>query len=356
MKLKVKILFFLLIFLFLPVIAGTEEKHIIYGVPFEMQAPGSTDCGPACLTMMLRYWNENTDIIQSEIIKEVHSSIFPGTFPSSIEKYLKKRGYIIEKQRGIEDLEAIKDYVRRDIPVLVVNRMTSMDNSGHFRVVIGYDDIKEELITHDPSLGITYTMTYTEFSENWNFYKYYMMVFYPPDYEKILASKDRTISYPERSPDVNAKVHLVFGRDYLNSSYYQEAIEETEEGLHIVQDELLEWNLIYIKSEALIELNNIEEAEKIIFEKDPENIEYNPYACYILGRINFIKKNYEKGEYFAKIAVKNLPKFPEAWLFLGKCQVKTGHKESAKMSFQKALELDLNLLEAFEEMQKIEEK
>lgn len=40
-----------------------------------------------------------------------------------------------------------------------------MTNSAyHFRVVIGYDDKKEEFITHDPTLGKNYKISYSDFS------------------------------------------------------------------------------------------------------------------------------------------------------------------------------------------------
>ncbi|MEQ8224930.1 MAG: hypothetical protein ABRQ37_21600, partial [Candidatus Eremiobacterota bacterium] len=58
---------------------------------------------------------------------------------------------------------------------------------------------------------------------------------------------------------------------------------------------------------------------------------------------------YEKGAYYASIAVDSDPTLASAYLIQGKCQKEMGQTECARMSFEKALALDITLSEALEE-------
>ena len=129
------------------------QRHLIYGVPYESQPAGSSYCGEASLYMIVHYWDEKSNIAQDDLVKELFSPVFDSTFPSAIEHYLSSKGFTIVTDRS-GNIQTIKQYICQDIPVLVVNSITSMNNSGHFRVVIGYDDEKEEITCHDPALGI----------------------------------------------------------------------------------------------------------------------------------------------------------------------------------------------------------
>jgi len=338
----------------LPLRAEGEESHLIYGVPYEAQPAGQPYCGPASLYMVLKYWNDDSTVTQEGLVGEVFNTFFQGTLPFPIKSYLEEHGYIVEDMRGEENLDIIKEYIKKDMPVIVVNSMTSIDNRGHFRVVIGFDDEKGEIITHDPALGHTYIMTCKEFLGAWKFYKYYMMVFYPPDYEKILEAKTPA-PYEERTPDMDAKVHSVYARSYLRASYYQKALEEAAEGLEIAEDSFTKLNLIFLQTEAFIELGYLQEAENALKETLGEELESIPWGCYLMGRIKYLTGQYSEALYYAKKGADEM-KSGKAFLLLGMCQKKLGRKEMATVSFKKALEVDINLLEALEEINKLEER
>ncbi len=347
---KKYILIFIFLFLYCLCAEGKENtlppEHLIYGVPYESQPAGSSYCGEASLYMIVHYWDEKSTVTQEYLIKELFSPLFDSTFPYAIEHYLASKGFTVVTDRS-GNIETVKQYVCQDIPVLVVNSITAMNNSGHFRVVIGYDDEKEEITCHDPALGNNYIMTYTEFFGAWDFYHYWMMAAYPSDYKKIISSKKKE-PYRERTVNMNGKVLMVRGRDYLRAGYYMKSIEELKKARTLATDGILIYNIDLLESEAFIELKEVEKAESIIYSYK-EQVENIPYFCYLLAKINYFKRNYEKGAYYASIAVDSDPTLASAYLILGKCQKEMGQTECARMSFEKALSRDIILQEAQEE-------
>lgn len=323
------------------------QRHLIYGVPYESQPAGSSYCGEASLYMIVHYWDKKSNITQEDLVKEIFSPVFNSTFPSAIEDYLDSRGFTIVTDRS-GNIQNIKKYICEDIPVLVVNSITSMNNSGHFRLVIGYDDTKEEIICHDPALGNNYIMTYKEFSGVWDFYHYWMMAPYPSNYKKIISSGKKE-PYRERTDNMNGKVYMVRGRDYLIAGYNMKSLEELKKSRALVTDETLILNIDILESEAFINIKNFDKAEKIIYSYK-DQVENIPYFCYLLGKINYLKRNYEKGAYYTSIAVDSDAGLASAYLILGKCQKEMGQMEIARLSFKKAISLDITLLEAMEEI------
>lgn len=349
-KKTLEILFILLILFSIKSPSRCEEtKHLIYGVPYEAQPVGSQFCGPACLTMMIKYWDNDSDLTQDKAVGYVYNSFFNGTLPGAIENYVKSLGYIAEKPYNKAHIGIIKEYIKRDIPVLVVQSVTSLDNFGHFRVVIGYDDGKEEMTCHDPALGYTYKMSYDEFMGAWDFYNYWMMAFYPGNYREIISEKTKE-PYPERTGYMNGKAHLAYGRAYLKGGYYEESFEEINKGLTLTDDVFLRWNLRLMGGEALIGLMELDMAEKIILMEEKENIENIPYGCYLLAKINYLRNDYEKGVYYADKAIEKSPEFPEPYLILARCKKALGRDIMARRAYETAIKLDPTLLEAIEEL------
>ena len=192
-------------------------------------------------------------------------------------------------------------------------------------------------------------MTYKEFYGAWDFYHYWMMAAYPSDYKEIISSGKKE-PYPKRTDNMKGKVFMVRGRDYLRAGYYMKSIEELKKSRILVTDETLIFNIDILESEAFINLNDFDKAEKIIYSYK-EQVENIPYFCYLLAKINYLKRNYEKGAYYAYRAVDLDPVFASAYLILGKCQKEMGQAEIARLSFEKAVSIDVTLLEAMEEKQ-----
>jgi hypothetical protein len=58
----------------------------------------------------------------------------------------------------------IKEILREDIPVIAVQNYSLSILKSHARVIIGYDDEKQEVISNDPTAGEDYIIPYSDFT------------------------------------------------------------------------------------------------------------------------------------------------------------------------------------------------
>jgi len=133
-----------------------EIDYVYLDVPYEKYA-GTNWCLPASGAMTFKYFGEN--ISQSEIASNV---ITNGT--SSVFKfisYAKNLGF--ETKYNYMTLEDIKNLLEEDIPVIAVQNYSLSLPYSHARVIIGFDDEKQEVITNDPTAGKDYIISYSDF-------------------------------------------------------------------------------------------------------------------------------------------------------------------------------------------------
>ena len=77
----------------------------------------------------------------------------------------------IRERKGFEsysfqgNLEILKDLIRKDIPVIVLTKTIKQVGKGHYRVVIGFDEDKNQIIFHDPLFGSRQAMRNQELPE-----------------------------------------------------------------------------------------------------------------------------------------------------------------------------------------------
>lgn len=134
----------------------------VYNVPYVRQ----TDtywCGPASLTMILNYWSAN--VTQEEVATEIYDPATNLTTISEMKAYPQEREFKTEELTG--SINHLKEWISRGCPLIVLQKFSLQNTYGHYRVVVGYNDEKELVITFDPILGSNYNLTYTEFAELW---------------------------------------------------------------------------------------------------------------------------------------------------------------------------------------------
>ena len=130
--------------------------YVYLDVPYEKYA-GYNWCLPASGAMTFKYFGEN--ISQAEIASKV---ITNGT--SSVFKfisYAKNLGFEVKYQS--KTIEEIKVLLEEDIPVIAVQNYSLTIPYSHARVIIGFDDEKQEIITNDPTAGKDYKISYSDF-------------------------------------------------------------------------------------------------------------------------------------------------------------------------------------------------
>jgi len=134
-----------------------EIDYIYLDVPYEKYA-GTNWCLPASGAMTFKYFGEN--ITQQQIAKVV---ITDGT--SSVYKmikYAKDLGF--EAKYNYMTIDKIKEILMEDIPVIAIQNYSLSLPYSHARVIIGYDDQEQEVITNDPTAGKDHKIDYSTFS------------------------------------------------------------------------------------------------------------------------------------------------------------------------------------------------
>lgn len=135
-------------------------------------------CGAAVLEMVFKYYNVKN--VSQEDIYEKNKELEPhgtGNFrittqdlvdeaeSRNFKAYFKQVNYFSKK----ESIETLKDFIEKNIPVIVCQQFTSAQNIiGHFRVVIGVDN--KYVYVHDPHKDIgseELKMSHREFVNLW---------------------------------------------------------------------------------------------------------------------------------------------------------------------------------------------
>ena len=135
-----------------------EEIDSVYlDVVYEKYA-GANWCLPASGAMTLKYFGFN--ISQAEIA----SYVIDDNGSSSVFKFISFATDLgLEAKYKSKTIEEIKDLLKKDIPVIAVQNYSLSISISHARVIIGYDDQNQEIITNDPTAGKDYKISYADF-------------------------------------------------------------------------------------------------------------------------------------------------------------------------------------------------
>ncbi len=141
-----------------------DKGYLIRTVPFEKWLERNY-CGPACLAMVLNYWDETRSFSQRKITDEIYDSQSQATYNSEMVLYPRTKGFESYSFQG--NLQILKDVVGKDIPVIVLTKTIRQIAKGHYRVVIGFDDDQDQIIFHDPYFGGRTAMSSKDFMKVW---------------------------------------------------------------------------------------------------------------------------------------------------------------------------------------------
>jgi ABC-type bacteriocin/lantibiotic exporter with double-glycine peptidase domain len=135
-----------------------EEIDSVYlDVAYEKYA-GANWCLPASGAMTLKYFGFN--VSQAEIA----SYVIDDNGSSSVFKFISFATNLgLEAKYKSKTIEEIKDLLKKDIPVIAVQNYSLTIAKSHARVIIGYDDENQEIITNDPTAGEDYKISYADF-------------------------------------------------------------------------------------------------------------------------------------------------------------------------------------------------
>ena len=145
------------------------NSYHIEGVPLVDQ--GSRPwCGAGSVTMVLQYWS--VDITLEEVGEAIDNEE-DGCYTYEITEYLATFNFKIYE---LNDMDDIKDWIYKDHPIIVLQWMDESKQSGHYRVVTGFD--KDHIYVNDPN-GYTDKISYELFLLLWTKYNEYGVTISP---------------------------------------------------------------------------------------------------------------------------------------------------------------------------------
>lgn len=148
-------------------------SYIIKGVPFYPQL--DYYCGPASLASVINYWGGN--VTQEEIGAKIYRKELKGSLSLDLLLYAREKGFRAEMIRG--DIERLKSEILKGRPVIAfINLGFRWLPRWHYVVVFGYDDRREELITHSGRERIK-RFSYKRFIKMWEKTDYWALIITP---------------------------------------------------------------------------------------------------------------------------------------------------------------------------------
>ncbi len=182
--------------------SSLPEAYLITGVPQHKQI-NALSCGPGALEIVFDFWGVDID---QKAIADVARSSSKGTLTWDIMRaghfsYLsaangssypheEPTGGFPERPIGYASFNYssdnfwwpdLKALVASNIPVVLLMKYAPNDDTGHYRVIVGYDEIKKVVYFMDPWERDLRRMTYpdgtvtwdmTDFKNAWNYSKY----------------------------------------------------------------------------------------------------------------------------------------------------------------------------------------
>ncbi len=166
--------------------ATPPAQLVLTGLRHEHQ--GWNNCGPTTLAMALSYWG------RSETQYDIARVLKPDPEDKNVslwemEAYVRSLGLGALVRAG-GDIELLKSLIRNGFPVIVETWYVRdvRDQLGHYRLLIGYDDVQEEFVTYDSLHGPDVPVSYRALDELWRvFNRAYLIVYAPEQWDALAA-------------------------------------------------------------------------------------------------------------------------------------------------------------------------
>jgi tetratricopeptide (TPR) repeat protein len=212
-----------------PTLAPPPASASLQGVKYIDQHGLWNYCAPANLAMELSYWGwegDRTDI--GKVVKPFEKD--KNVMPYELADYVRENTDLGVVQRSGGTLELIKRLVSSGFPVLIEKGAFLDDLSGkiswmgHYTVITGYDDTKEQFITQDSFFNADYPVAYAELESGWRAFNYVFLVVYSADKESQLMTllgplADEQNAYKIASETAANEIYKTEGNDQFFAWY-----------------------------------------------------------------------------------------------------------------------------------------
>lgn len=150
-------------------------------VPFVAQV--GNDCGPACISMVMKYWAENmhrpadTAVDEAVIRRSVLLAGSRGAFASDVVRYFADHGFHAYTFQG--EWADLEHHLMRGRPLIVAVGQSS--DTFHYLVVAGIDSARGILLANDPARRKLCRLKRADFEKAWNRCRYWTLLALPKD-------------------------------------------------------------------------------------------------------------------------------------------------------------------------------
>ncbi len=286
------------------------------------------NCGPAALTMYLRYYGWDGDQFQiSDLLKPARND--RNVNVEELDYYVRNyAGWLNTMYRVGGDLEMLKQFVAAGIPVVIESSFYFEGEywpnddqwAAHYLLVTGYDETSQAFTVQDTFHGPNEVVSFEELDELWQPFNRLFMLVYLPDQEEI--------------------VQTILGDNWDETANRQYALDTAQAEIDADPEDGYAWfnlgtNLLYFEQyqDAAIAYD---EARNIGWPQRMLRYQFGPFFAYFhSGRTEDVLT-------LTKYALQRTPNSEEALLWRGWARYRNGDVNAALADFRTALEVNPN--------------
>jgi len=313
-----------------PTEAPLPESVILNSPAYEKQ--DINNCGPATMVMNLRYYGwEGDQFTISDVIKPIAQD--RNVNVEELDYYVKNyAGWLNTIYRVGGDIEILKKLIAAGFPVMIEETFIFDKNfwpnddrwGGHYLLINGYDDQKQQFLTQDSYVGPDQWFDYEQIDKQWQAFNRVYIVIYLPDQEETV----KQILGNNWDVDQNRQNAL------------DAALKETEE----YPENVFAWfnlgtNYMYFSNYDL-STQAYDRAREIGWPQRMLRYQFGPFISY------FHMLRTDDLMALVQYALDRTPNSEEALLWNGWGLYRKGDKVKAIESFQSALNAQPNYLDA----------
>ncbi len=178
------------------------------------------NCGPANLSMALSFWGwDGNQVPIADFVKPNprDKNVMPYELASFVEEGTALKAIV----RSGGDLDLIKRFLAAGFPVIVEKGFEGPGFEGwmgHYEVVTGYDDLKQQVIVQDSYIMADLPLSYLDLMSYWRHFNYTFIITYPSEREAEVRTllgplADETQSYEYAADLASTEIFQLTDRD-----------------------------------------------------------------------------------------------------------------------------------------------
>lgn len=166
------------------------------------------NCGPANVTMALSYygWRDNQDVAARFLKPETEDK---NVSPHEMVAFVNEQTGVRALYRVGGDMALLKAFIANNFPIIIETAYApeGYDWIGHYRTVVGYDDLQRVFFIYDSFLGTGengdgITESYDQFDANWQAFNRVFIVLYRQEEENTVRAILGEREDPQRAAEI----------------------------------------------------------------------------------------------------------------------------------------------------------